>query len=212
MILFKIPFFAKAALKYAFQHQRKPQDFTTLEQCFIDSHGTRYYRFKDMLDMPIKRLTKLQVTLMEMNACLGADELATFTDAMQAALDETVRPAPGKKATGGLSKIGFLLTELQYRRENLLHEEVMFSLAACIYIREDESLAEVDETVHAEKIRQFKLDSQGGLYDFFYVPGLRPYMRLQDITPERLEALLEMSKTRMMATQEMMVGFTTEAE
>src|SRR3990167_4205337 len=121
--------FKKDILRLVYAEQSKPKDFTDMELAFIDSNGKRYYKYKDEMDMPLKRWAMLQQFFGELTMVMTHGELMRITDAMQTALGGKDRD---------IAMIGFLIKEIKNRCEMLLHEEILFRIVACLYIREDE--------------------------------------------------------------------------
>ena len=160
--LFKTDF-----LKMVFDEQSKPVNFDLLEAKFVDSNGKKYFKYKDDFDIPILRKGKLEQLLQELRSGISGDELGMFLDAMDKSLN---------KGQADVAKIGFIITEMRDRKELLLHPDILFEMVTVLYIREDENPALIDEEIHVEKYNQFKKDSQGGLYDFFYGAGLKRYI------------------------------------
>lgn len=136
--------------------------------------------YDDDFDIPVIRRGESVKYLQELEACLSRDELEMFTTAMEKALE---REEKGRHKPD-FTTIGFLIKEIQLRKDSLFHPEIMFNLAAVLYIREDEKPAVIDPQIHAQKVEQFKLDSQGGLYDFFYSVGLKEYLPFTKVSPE----------------------------
>lgn len=150
----------------------KRDDFSKMEVAFTDSNGVKYYKYLKDLDIPIIRFSHLQVYIQEMAAGFNRNEIELFLTALETALAGTEK-TEGKPDIG---MMGWLLKEMRMRKDVLAHEEVLFWMVAALYIREDQNPAVWDEEIEEQKIKQFKLDSQGGLYGFFYGAGLSKYM------------------------------------
>jgi len=150
--------------------QTKSKGFEKLEKVFIDSNGKQYYKYIDPFDIPMQRYEQVQILLMELDARVSKDEMNQFLEAMGLALNESDK---------NLRKtIGFLIGEMERRKELLFHPDIMMKLLACMVIREDQDSTLWDEEIEKEKIIQFKQDSkQGeGLHDFFMQAGLSLYI------------------------------------
>lgn len=202
--------FKRAILRYAFEYQVKPRGLEGTSQKFIDSEGRRYYAYDDDNQIPIKRLSAIQEAHMELSRSLTANELSMFLDAMDTALNDIVKPQ-GKKITG-LPRLGHILGEMRLRNDQLIHEEILFKLAAILYIREDEDPAIVDMDVLEQKIKQFRKDAAGGLHDFFYQDGLRRYMPFANMSKAEWEEHLKISTQRIMATNEIVKEYLSEPQ
>lgn len=177
-LLFRL--FRKQFLKLAFNEQSKPVDFDKLNQVFIDSDGRKYYMYDDDMEIPVTRRGESVKYLQELEACLSREELGMFTDGMIVALE---REEKGRFKPD-FAMIGFLIKEIQLRKEGLFHPEIMFNLISTLYIREDENPSVIDPQIHKQKVEQFKLDSQGGLYDFFYSAAFKAYLPFTEMSPE----------------------------
>lgn len=156
--------FQRQFLKLAFNSQSKPKGFEGMQQVFIDSNGKRYYSYHDDLDLPILRGKEVQKRIQLIQASMSEANLLKFLDAMEIALNS------GKKIETAV--IGHLIIEMRKRVGIWVDMDLLFDTVAIAYIREDEDKAIWDKIIHQEKIEQFKKDSQGGLYDFFYRAGL----------------------------------------
>jgi hypothetical protein len=168
MILIKTIYrlFRKQILKYYYLEQNK--GFEKLDKCFVDSNGIGYWRYGEDFTIPLQRVRYLNKKIQELNKGFSDDEYIKILTAIEGAINGGKKP--------DLVTVGFLVKELKDRRDLALHPDIMFDLAATIYIREDENPAEVAMSIHNEKIEQFKKDSVEGLYDFFYNAGLEKYI------------------------------------
>lgn len=186
--------------KLVFESQRKPFSFEKLQFAFVDSNGKRYYRYSDDLDMPIVRKGYFEKCFMEFDAAISDKELKLIIHAMQAAIHRKDKQG---RMNPDIAMIGHLITEMENRNGQLIHPEIMFDMVATLYIREDENPGTVDQEIHNQKVIQFKQDSQGGLYDFFYQSGLERYIPFSALSARDLEAILTLSerKVKAMITQ-----------
>lgn len=164
--------FKSQILKLQYSEQSKKKGFEKLTQVFIDSKGKRYYRYPNDMDIPILRKGALEKCLMEIESGLSSRELAMILDAMKKALNFR----KGDRMIPDLSKVGFLIEEINNRKDMLIHPELLFKAVSILYIREDENPAKVDEEITRQKESQLREDSKEGLYDFFYTSGLSAYI------------------------------------
>lgn len=168
-IIYKL--FKPIFLKHYFLDQSKKSGFENMEKVFIDSNGKAYYRPINDFDLPHERTKELEKKIMRLKAGLSEEEMDLILDAMEKALNS------GKKSE--LAVIGHCIIEIRKRKEILIHPDMMMDIAALRYIREDEDPSKIDAGIHKDKIAQFKKDSSGGLYDFFYKAGFSqiiPYL------------------------------------
>jgi hypothetical protein len=149
------PFF----LKYYFLDQCKKSGFEKMVKVFVDSNGKAHYTTINDFDTTLERIRGIERCIREITAGLSLDEYKKIRDAMKKALGDGKKP--------NIAMIGHLIIEMERREEMLLHPDAMFDLLAYKYVREDEDPAVVDQTIHKQKIEQFRKDSKDGLYDFF---------------------------------------------
>ena len=139
-----------------------------LEPCFTDSNGRRYFKFPEAMSLPIERFGKLQEFMMWMSAGLTSSELDLLLDEADKAL--TAGLTTGKNA----SKVGFILTQIRERKNMVIHTELLYNFLAVQVIRDDEPTEYFNNSIHLEKIEQFKRETADGkTYDFFLNIGLK---------------------------------------
>lgn len=193
--------------KLVFESQRKPVNFENYDLQFVDSNGKRYYKCRNPLDEPIVRKGRFEQSFLELEAAVSRKELDKILEAMEQALN---RKDKKNGMSPDLGMIGHLINELKLRKDTLLHPDIMFEMVACMYIREDEHPGKFDEEIHAQKIEQFKKDSQGGLYDFFYSSGLTAYMPYLEKYKGDLPEILEQGRMRIKAMGEQLDRYFLE--
>lgn len=160
--------FEKQILKIYFNKQSPKIGFSDMVKAFVDGNGIQYYTWEDDFHIPINRFKEIQVNLLRIKMGLSNEEINLFCDTMDVALNKGNKP--------DIARIGHLITEMRSRQEMLLHPNLLFELIALKYVREDEQPHEVSEKIQSEKVEQFKKDSGGGLYSFFYKRGISNYL------------------------------------
>lgn len=163
--------FGKAVLKVYFNSQSKKSGFENMQKAFVDSNGKIYYVPNNEFDYPINRVKEIHKRLKRIDSGLSDTELDRVLAVIKKALNSGKNPDIGM--------IGFAVAEMESRKEIWIHEDLWFDVLALKYVREDEDSSIVDMSIHLEKVAQFRKDSQGGLYDFFYKMGLMrsiPYL------------------------------------
>jgi len=156
--------FGKAVLKVYFNSQSKKSGFENMQKAFVDSNAKIYYVPNNDFDYPVNRIKEIHKRLKRIDSGLSDTELDRCFAVIKKALNSGKNP--------DLGMIGFAVAEMETRKDIWIHEELWFDVLALKYIREDEKPYVVDMTIHLEKVAQFRKDSQGGLYDFFYKMGL----------------------------------------
>ena len=190
------------------KRKEKRPDFNDMEMAFTDSEGDRYYKYIRDMDIPIIRMTHLQVYLQEMGAGLDRNEIDIFVDAMDKALTREVEG----KMSPDIGLIGFLVKEMKDRRTVLVHEDILFGMVSCLYIREDQNPAVWDAEIEEQKITQFKKDSKGGLYDFFYGAGLSKYMPYFEKLKDDLPLFLRKAKRKVETMGKILESYGLDAK
>lgn len=144
-----------------------------LELCFTDSNGVKYYKFPEAMSLPVERFGKLQEFMMWMSAGLTSVELDALIDTADQALTD------GLTQKKNAAKIGFVLSQIRERKNMVIHTELLYNFLAVQVIREDEPAEHFNNSIHLEKIAQFKIETANGkTYDFFLHIGLK---KLNDI-------------------------------
>jgi len=187
-----IPAFRTWANKKAFDNQSKPNGFEGAEVVFTDSNGKRYYKYKDDFDLPVARFGKLQDAITELERRLTRNEVELFLNAMEQSIMTGIRSNSQEGMVKEFAKLTVLVDEMEFREEVVLHPEIFFDIAAIAYIREDENPAVFDLDIQLQKIAQFKLDSTGGLRDFFYESSLKAYLPFFDLSNSDLGQLFQL--------------------
>jgi len=160
--------FGRRILKVYFNSQSKKSGFENMLKSFVDSNGKTYYQPINDFDYPVQRAKDIHKRLKRIDSGLSDTELDRFIECIQKACNGGKNP--------DLAKIFFYLGEMKERKEIWIHEDLWFDVLALRYIREDEDPSIVDKEIHKQKIEQFMIDSQGGLYDFFYKMGVMKFI------------------------------------
>ena len=149
-----------------------------LELCFTDSNRVKYYKFPEAMSLPVERFGKLQEFMMWMSASITPVEFDSLIDEGERALMTCMTD---KK---GFSKIGYVFEMMRERRKMCIHTELLYNFLSVQVIREDEQPEHFNNSIHLEKIEQFKAETKDGkTYDFFLRIGLK-----------KLNALFNMSE------------------
>lgn len=196
--------FRKHFNKFCFEEQSKPIGFESLSFQFVDSEGTCYYAFDDMLDIPMERQYQLMVAQQEYSARISQEEFTRDLEAIEKALNGGVSP--------DLAKIGWIISEWKWRREYILPFNVILDMVACFYVSEKENPNKFDHEEHDRKIKQFEKDYDSGLRVFFCNEELMRLTGLINISQERLDELIQNSRARMEASGKVIRNYLSEKE
>lgn len=206
MIFIKIIYwlFEKQILKIYFNKQSKSKGFSDMIKAFVDSNGVQYYTWSDDFEIPINRAKEIEKRLMRLKAGLSDENIALFCETMEVALNKGTKP--------DLAMIGFLVKEMKARQDMLLHPDLMFDLIALKYVRSDEKPHEVSEKIMVEKVEQFKKDSGGGLYSFFYERGILNYLPYIQKLESDWDTLWKQSEAKLKAMQMISQDYITKSK
>ena len=201
-VLYRI--FRVQFLKLYHSEQSSVVGFSKMEKAFVDSKGKVYYKSVRDLDMSLKRFKEVQKLLMLIKAGLSEDTITLIIKAMKVAINSGRKP--------DVAEIGFLINEMERRIGVFVDPDMLFDCAAYMYVREDEIPTEISQTIHKEKIEQFKIDSKEGLYDFFYSAGLLNFIPFLGSTESDFNDYFQESEIKMKALQIHLKAYTTESE
>lgn len=118
----------------------KPVGFEELDLAFVDDSGLKWYEFPLGLSNPIKRIEK-QIQFTSLLTARISPE--AFDLVMSSALESANK--------GKFLEAFTMIRNYQNMRENIVPIDVFINAIASDLIREDESITEVNETIHNEK-------------------------------------------------------------
>lgn len=169
-------------LKYHFTELTKGVKYS-MEHAHTDSEGRSYLRFTDA-KMPLERIGKMQDYIDLMGSGLSREELS---DLIASADNELAKMFSGKK--GKVSHVGWVLQQIQDRAHIIMHPELLYHFVAVQLVRDDEPINTFVESIHLEKIAQFKRDNTNySTYFFFQVPELKMVNERLKFSPTEWDA------------------------
>jgi len=189
------------ALYFKEQHGNKT-GFEKSVRCHLDMNGLSYYTWPNKMDSPISRLQVIMAKETRFKFGLDSDGEDKLLEAMEIAINSGIKSQ--------IAEIGFLLGELKRRKDIVRTPDMLFDLLATYYVRQDENPLIFDESIHKEKIEQFKLDSAGGLKAFFYTSGLMKSLNLPDCTENDFLELLLSSTVKQEALIQHLESYLSE--
>jgi hypothetical protein len=146
--------------------------------------GTRYYSFKDELDMPYGRYQYLATFLQAIELRMDLKTLNAYVDRIEAALS----------LDKGKIKLGdavIALTQLRTRTKILFDIELAYNIASCVYFTEDEILNSYSMEANKNKIEAWR---RSGSLDFFMSQPVKRLLGLGDLSTSDL--MIYLSKTQ----------------
>lgn len=151
-----------------------------LEFGFKDNQGRSYYVINTQLGIGLEHFGKANEFTMWMNAGLYPTELNMLLDNAEEALEAAV-----EKKKGAHAQVGYILRQIRYRQQMVIHTELLYNFIACYYLREDEPLSEWIESIHNEKVEAFKeCVKTRTSYEFFQLPVLINTTKISSTSPE----------------------------
>lgn len=168
-----------------------------LTLAFTDLDGNGYYKFSKGLDLPISRIAKVQEYLMWLHKGVSVEEYISAIEIAEKGLEKGI--ADGK----GLSKIGFILTELKNRSKMVIHDELFYNIIAAQIVRHDESVTDFNNDIHLQKVEAFKkMDKMDDSF-FLNIQEFLTALNLQNISKTEYENLMSVSRIARKSLEEM---------
>lgn len=195
----------KTFLSFYVKEVAKPILKTDLRYIFTDLQGKKYYEYPKDKKLPLERYG-LQSWLLEYF------RKGYSPEEEQDALGEMeVNLGKGLKDTKAVARIGFLITLLKERSNIVIHTELLYSILACQWVREDEQFETINDRIHQEKIAAFKeYVSAHGSYFFFQSAGLTKLNHLQNMSETDWAILFHESLIRIKAQETIIKNWKAE--
>lgn len=162
--------------------------------------GKRYYRYVDEFDIPIDRKAAIDEIMTELLMKTDSAELAMFTTAMRKVIEEGIK-------NGGkfdLLKLGRIVTELEDRKNLLIHVDLFFAIVGATHYAEGEKVHEWNQGYEQQKIEALKRDyaKNGRMYDFFEQAALKRLLPYLPQLKENWNEVAEINEAQRRATNE----------
>lgn len=137
----------------------------------FELEGKNYLKFRSATDLPLPRLERMQVALIQLENRLTRAELSTLIEIAENALNNAVNTIKTKQKIENIQTAYWVFQEIKSRQTDLMfHPELLCELAALTIIEENEDATVIDENVHRAKVELFM--RQGGTADFFTRAGV----------------------------------------
>lgn len=188
------------------QSPTKENSFNDLEKGFLDLDGKEYRRFPASVKFPLERHAKRCDIATWMSAGMTNNELKKLVNV---AITELENMVAGKK--GSLVNAAAAMHQILLRKNMVIHHELMYQWIAVHYVREDENLYTVSDTIMDEKIEAFKKMVEGGLLlDFFQLPELNNICNTIGLSSEEFQTSWAESVTQMRLMNQKIKFLTSE--
>lgn len=204
-------------------YRRYRTEFKKIESELIKEHwvnncdfavsvgGYDYYRFKSSADLPLMRMERIQVCLMELDARLSKSELNHLMSIIELNMQSAINAMNQKGKLDSLQKAIWAVEEVKARQSDLMfHPVIMSELAALSLIRADENPTEINDSIHTAKIEAFKVAL--GSHDFFLSSGLSLYFPNSAELQNKYKTNWELSMQYVQAAAKRLELIRTEAE
>lgn len=142
---------------------------------FQDDKGRWYYSFRDEQDLPHTRSAKSQTYSQYLASGLSGEMF-----------DEAYEKINELFAHGDYLGAGVIINDLKVLKLNIVNVDIIVNIIAVNYIREDEELAVISDSIHQEKCDFLKSETEQGRF-FFRVPEWLNLLKKAGILSEESE-------------------------
>lgn len=154
--------------------------------------GRQLYRYKNELDIPIKRKVAISGAHKYFGATINVKQVVDFLEQIREANNHNDK-----------SRVGLLAYSLEDMLKHCTDEEGLFRMAATMYFYRDEDHSQFDNDIMLEKVKAFR-----GLYgekrDFFFSTLLRHMGVSSDTSISSILGNLKESRVKLMAYQDLL--------
>lgn len=160
----------EAEVKAALAEQNKPK---WREHCVFafEKEGHQYHRFDSAVNLPLNRMERMQLCLIDQGHRLSPENLETLLEIIDTALSSSLSATKPDDRVKHLKNAFWAIQEIRHRREALhFSPDFLAEMYAVTIVRDDERVEVIDEQIHREKKAAFHL--WGGDVDFFSRTGL----------------------------------------
>jgi hypothetical protein len=147
--------------------------FKWIENCefAFELEGKKYLKFRSATDLPLNRMERMQILLIQLENRLSKHELTTLIEIGEKSLESALNSVKTKNRIEGVSQAFWVFNEMKARHNDLMfHPEILCELAALTIVQEGEDATVVDDQLHRFKVDLFM--RQGGSADFFTRSGV----------------------------------------
>lgn len=198
-------------LKKYFEEQNRPLGFDDLEFAFaLDHKGKvkRYYQFPKRKEMPISRMGQLEKYSMYMAAGLTGKNINDLLDQMEKAMTNAIENKKSEQVMiNHLSTCMAIISEMRFRSDRVIPDEILYNYLAVQYVREDEKVDVFSNEIQMQKVEAFKESATANHRFFFQLPGLSEHLKVLHISEENWKDYIEASETQKVVMQSMMESF-----
>jgi len=168
----------------------RPKGFEGMEFAFLDHEGREYYSWPKAENMPAIRIKVWEHALAIIDAGMGKESTAKFSELLQATAHEIVQAKSLKAAQDKAVKVAVIAKELTFRRTQIIPEDAWYLMAAVCCARQDEEAYGFDPVIHEQKMATFKSAARSGDPFFTASPAFQAALGPSLTTVEGSLALL----------------------
>jgi len=160
---------------------------------YVDTNGYKYYLYNDFMDMPVSRNEYLQGLLTVFEMGFNSKDYKLFIAEFKSTVEKIVNEHKESGKIKEITRIMYLVNELESRAEIRLEPKVMIEMLSCVLIREDENAEIVDHKIQDMKVDQFLKEKKENQRDFFRLAGLNTYVPALELTEKDYQQYLNQS-------------------
>lgn len=173
-------------------------DFKKFIEYAFEIDGVKFYHFKNYLDMPIARYSKMNEFVREAELRLTRDDLKEYIEDITKHINE-----------GQLTKVSQLIALIEYRLDQFIELESYYRLFSAAFFTLEENIAEYDYDYNEWKINLFKKQNPP---DFFLSNPMKELLPPVNISKEDMQTFLKAQNTAKQYEQKIKSKDTTKEQ
>lgn len=170
-------------------------DFKKLVEFAFELEGQSFYHFKNYLDMPVLRYSKLNEFIREAELRLTRDDLKQYLEDITKGINE-----------GNLTTVAKFIGLIEYRLDQFIELESYYRLFSCAFFSLEENLEEYDYDYNEKKIELFKKQP---VDSFFLGYPMKELLPPAELSKEDIKMFLRAQRTAKQYEQKIRSSITT---
>jgi len=142
----------------------------------------QYWTFKNTMDMPAKRYSKMNEFIREAEMRMTSEELIHYLDITDKAINK-----------GDITLVVKMLGAIRICTEQFIETDTFYRLFSNVFFTIDEDLTDYDYDFNEAKIELFKSEP---IEDFFFKKPVKEYLPQIDISKEDLKTFSKQTKVK----------------
>ena len=174
------------------------KDNKKLTEFAFEIEGTKFYHFKNYLDMPVLRYSKLNEFIREAELRMTRDDLKEYLESIVSALEQ-----------GKIIDVSKFITLIDFRLDSFLELGTYYRLFSCAFFTEDEDLTIYDVDYNDWKIEQFKKEPA---HSFFLRSPMKELLPPADLSEEDIKTFLKAQNVSKQYEQKIRSSVSTKTQ